>query len=287
MSRAIFPLLVAFFGYSFLNISQDGQKIGLNLLKTRKLPGSILWTTATLVTLGSALVTQYAFSLGNVSLVGAMDGSGLVSLALFSRLVMKEPIGLQELIGIGTMLIAAVLIGAFNDLAENPIPRAGLLFVFLGSVCIVYSIIWVVFNIRDSLLAQVISGFAGAFGGFETLFQKLFTTEHGRLQSLPRGIVSLNHGSGPIAETLINPYTLAWILLGIVSMVILQFSYRHGRAIQIIPWFSATYIVLPVLGGLLVFGENLHFFQWIGLLVMGRGDVTITVKSKEQTDLIK
>ena len=188
MYRPLLSLLVAFTGYSLLSISQAGQKIGLSLLKTRRLPGSLIWTAATLGTLVAALINLYAPSLGSVSLVGAMAGSGLASLALFSWLVMKERVGAQELAGIGIIFAAAVLIGALARPSGSRTPRVEVLYAILGAVSVGYTVLWTAFHRRNPLVATVIAGFSGTLGGFVALFQKLSTTEQGRSQSLARGL---------------------------------------------------------------------------------------------------
>ena len=65
-------VVVAFIGYSVQNVSQATQKIGLEILKTRKAKGLVVWLLATVGTGGSAIIILYAVSVGNVSLVGAM-----------------------------------------------------------------------------------------------------------------------------------------------------------------------------------------------------------------------
>jgi len=279
MNRPLLSLIVAFVGYSLLNISQAGQKIGLSLLKIRRLPGSLIWTAATLGTLGAALINLYALSLGSVSLVGAMAGSGLASLALFSWLVMKERVGAQELAGIGFIVAAALLIGGLARPSGSQTPRIEVLYAILGAVSVVYTVLWAVFHRRNPLMTTVIAGFSGTLGGFVALFQKLSTTEQGRSQSLARGLGSLQKQPGLVSETLSNPYTLAWIAIGMLSMVVLQFAYRRGEAIRIIPSFSANYVVVPILGGMLVFGESLHPLQWFGAVLMVTGVLLLTLKS--------
>ena len=60
-------------------------------------------------------------------------------------------------------------------------------------------------------------------------------------------------------------------MLSILGTVILQVSYRYDTAIRIIPTFGVNYILIPILGGLIVFGEVLRPLQWsgIGLILFG------------------
>jgi drug/metabolite transporter (DMT)-like permease len=280
MYRPFLSVVVAFVGYSVLNISQAGQKIGLAVLRTRRLAGISIWLVATLGTSLAAFINLYAISQGNVSLVGAMAGSGLGSLALFSWLVMKEPISRWELIGIAVVFAAAVLIGIFSGGFESPRPRVEALFLYLGALTAVYAMLWAVLRRRIPLVATVIGGFGGTLGGFVTLFQKVSTTNFGRSLSFlsASGETPEIPAVSGVGAVLTNPYTLGWVLLSIVSMVVMQFAYRRGKAIRIIPAFSATYVVIPILGGVLVFEEVLHPVQWIGVALVIGGILLITLK---------
>ena len=283
MYKPLLSLLVAFAGYSLLNISQAGQKIGLELFRTRKLAGAVLWLAATLGTSGAAFVNLYALSVGSVSLVGAMAGSGLASLALFSWLVMKEPISSRELVGIGVIFAAAVLMGAFGGPRFVEAPRIRILYLLLGSLALLYTILWILLRDRGPAIATVIAAFSGTLGGFVALFQKVSTTEHGRSLSLARRVESSRAGFIALEETLSNPFALAWIALSVLSMLVIQFAYRHGKAIRIIPAFSASFIVIPIVGGMLVFGETLRPLQWLGVASIIAGVLLLTLKAPEET----
>lgn len=207
-------VVVAFIGYSVQNVSQATQKIGLEILKTRKAKGLLVWLLATVGTGGSAIVILYAVSVGNVSLVGAMGGSGLVALTLFSRLVLKEDFGKREIAGIITILGAAVLIGAFaRQSAPAPI-RLTALFIMLAAISGLYLLVLFLVRKKTRLAGIVFGGFAGALGGFVAQFQKVSTSTIGAESSIIQG-------SSHIAKIATNPYTLIWVALSMSAMVVL------------------------------------------------------------------
>jgi len=212
MFDAFLSIAVSFLGYSVRNISQACQKIGLTLWSKSRLKGGVVWILGTFGTTGSLFIIMYAVSIGNVALVGVMAGSGLVSLSLFSWLVMKEEIVRREVLGITLILIAAVLLGLFR--------RA------------------------DS---------AGPI-----LIYALFPSDSGFVR---------------VAS---NPYTLIWILLSVAALIILQFAYKRDRAIRLIPAFTANYLFIPVVGGIICFGERLHPLQWVGVALILIGVIVIT-----------
>ncbi|MFW6262208.1 MAG: hypothetical protein ACOC6J_11570, partial [Spirochaetota bacterium] len=66
-----------------------------------------------------------------------------------------------------------------------------------------------------------------------------------------------------------------WAGLSVVSMVVIQFSYRHGQATQIIPVFTGNFILVPVVGGVIVFGESLGTVQWAGVVLIVVGSIVL------------
>jgi drug/metabolite transporter (DMT)-like permease len=284
MTKAVLSLVFAFTGYSIHAIAQAGQKIGLAASRTHRVRGLCLWLGATLSMPASALLVLYAVSLGNVSLVGVMSGSGLASLVLFSHLVMRERIERREIIGVAMVFAAAALIGAFaGDVQQVESTHPGLYF-YLASVCAAYLLTWLVVRKRERLAGIVIAGLSGALSGFVPLLQKLSTSSFARARSLIRLHLksdrALAVAAEKAAELLSNPWALAWIAISLLSMIVMQFAYRRDKAIRLIPSFAANTIAIPVLGGVLVFGERLHPLQWLGVFLIASGVFLITVKPK-------
>jgi drug/metabolite transporter (DMT)-like permease len=288
MPRALLSLIVAFAGYSLLNIGQAGQKIGLAYARRSWPAGTAIWILASAAATVAAFLLLYAVSLGSVALVGAMGGSGLASLALFSYWVMKEPIGAREIAGIVVIFGAAAMIGAFPRVIPQVSFQPLALFLFLAVVCLIYILLWVIFARRHGSVGIVIAGFSGALGGTVPMFQKVSTSDYGRarslleleLQSTGWFVQLLERG----AKILANPYALLWMGISIISMVIMQFSYRRDTAIRLVPSFASNYIAVPVLGALICFGERLHPLQWAGIVLIVVGVFLLTVKSRKGQD---
>ena len=138
-------------------------------------------------------------------------------------------------------------------------------------------------KVRRLFRDKVIAGFAGALGGFVPLFQKVSTTPLG----LSRPLLHLQFGSDTALTSLVqravnlmsNPWALTWIAISLVSMAVMQFAYRRGRAIQLIPAFAANTIAIPVVGGVIVFSERLHPVQWIGIILILAGVFLLTLET--------
>jgi uncharacterized membrane protein len=125
--------------------------------------------------------------------------------------------------------------------------------------------------------------FAGNLSGFVPLFQKVATSELGRTSTfIPSLAKQQLANTNPdlisrIGSVLLNPYSLLWVALSIISTVVIQFAYKHDKAIRIIPAFSANYILIPVLLGFFCFKEILHPMQWLGALLIIIGVLVLTM----------
>jgi len=264
MHSAALPLVIAFIGYSLLNITQAGQKIGLAQHTRNKMRGWTIWALATAGTSMAFFVILGAISLGSISLVGAMAGTGLASLAVFSHFVMRERLAGRELIALAVIIGGAALAGALAGDGTGGEARVPLLWGILAGGSVLYVTGWITTR-RMSFTGAVVGGFSGFLGAYSQLFQEYGTTT-----------TSISLGIGPFLTSLAtNPITLVWIGLSVASMVVLQFSYRHGRAIEIIPVFIGNFIVVPVVGGVLIFAERLVVGQWIGVILILAGAIVL------------
>lgn len=264
MTGPALSIILAFVGYSVLNIAQAGQKMGLARRARHKVKGWTLWTLATLATSAAFVIVLGAIALGSVSTVGAMAGTGLASLALFSHFAMMDRLDLREIIAVAVVIGGAALVGVFAQERVAGETKVVLLWSILGGGTLLYTIGWVATR-KLSFTGAVIGSFAGFLGAYSQLFQKHATTE-----------VSILDGVGPFIRHLVtNPVTLVWVGLSVVSMIVLQFSYKHGRAIEIIPAFTGTFIAVPVIGGVLIFAERLLAVQWVGVALIAAGAVVL------------
>jgi multidrug transporter EmrE-like cation transporter len=113
------------------------------------------------------------------------------------------------------------------------------------------------------------------------MFQKISASEVG--QSSAFFDMANFQGSPAMASVLgaiANPYSIVWVCISLSSIIILQFAYKKDKAIRIIPAYSATNIVLPLISGMLCFGERLSWIQWIGVVAILAGVFLITAKPK-------
>ena len=263
MSTTIVAALLAFAGYSLLNLGQAGQKIGLGIRADHPAGGWILWVFATLATSVSFFIVFSAISIGAVSVVGAMAGTGLVSLAVFSRIAMGERLAAKHIAALVAVIAGAALVALF-DVSHRGEARIALLWGVLAVGTVVYGAAWLAMRTGPGA-GVALGGLSGFLGAYSQLFQELATAE-----------LDWSEGLGAVARTVVSdPVTLVWAGLSVVSMVVIQFSYRHGQATQIIPVFTGNFILVPVVGGVIVFGESLGIVQWAGVALIVAGSIVL------------
>ena len=132
---------------------------------------------------------------------------------------------------------------------------------------------------------------AGALGGFIPLFQKISTSETGRRNTLaniaggPRAHAKAASGGflREAGEIFANPYSIAWVALSVLSMIVLQFALKKEKAIRVIPTYTSSLILLPVIGGIIFFGERLTAVQVAGVVFILFGVIVITMRRESRS----
>ncbi|OHD55476.1 MAG: hypothetical protein A2Y33_11750 [Spirochaetes bacterium GWF1_51_8] len=263
MSKQLLSVLVAFAGSSLLNLGQGFQKWGLSFPKDKKFLRWFIWGLGLPMMTGASLILQEATSLGGASLVGAMIGTGLAAITLFSIFVLKEKSGAAEFTGVGIILGSSVLIGVFSggDAAASVIDLTALA-IYCGSIVVALVLLILIFRKKTAMLGILFGGLAGGFSGFVTLFQKVTTSN-------PAGAASM----------FANPFFYLWVAMSFISFGILQFAYGKGKAIHILPAFAASAVVIPITGGVVCFSETMNLFQWAGATGVLAGVIVISLAS--------
>ena len=228
-----------------------------------------------------------------VSALYSQDRAG----TFFSAFVMRERVERREMLGVAVVLAGSVLAGLSSSESEPPTMLIREMYLTLGAVAAAGSLAVLLLHLRR-LPAGVATGcFAGALGGFIPKFQKVSTSGLGKARS-PVGMPSTpgaagdtrgSHGisGGPAVlhragAIFANPYALTWIALSVLSMVILQFAFKKDKAIRVIPAFTGSLIVIPVLGGVAFFGESFSPLQGAGVALILGGVMLITMKRKKE-----
>ena len=272
-------MLVAILAMAFMNIGQAVQKLGHDRWHTGKRAGLPLWGSGILMTTTSSFVTMWAVSLGEVSLVGAMAGTGLPFMVLFSMLVLREPAGpIRQYLGIVVILVSAIFIGLFKNSSPAPVvyPLRVWLLLLISTGGFILTIMFSA--LKDGRVSGFwLSALAGSLRGFVPLFRKLAVSRVGSdtspdwrwLEGLPSWMVNP-------ARALMNPYTLIWMIVVTGSMIVFQFAHRLDTAMRNIPSFTVAFVLLPVIGGTICFGEGLSPVLIGGVAGILAGNIMVT-----------
>lgn len=263
MSSSVIVLLCAVAGYSILSISQAGQKIGLHTIPNSPRKGWAIWILSTTGTAVSFFLVLAAIGIGSVALVGAMTGVGMASLTVFSRYVLHEPVGRREIGAVAAVAVGAGLVGVV-PLDTSGTAETELLYWFVGAAIALYGGAAVSVGRRHHR-GIILGGLAGSMAAISQLFQKLGAFSF----TVDRGVWAL------VVSIITNQAILVSVVITILSMIIAQIAYTRAQAIRVIPSYTAHASAVPVIGGMIVFNEQLQLLHWSGVAMLFAGTMVL------------
>ena len=185
-----------------------------------------------------------AVSKAPVSMVAVMGQGGIALFVVASVVILGERANAREWAGIGAIVIGMLMLalslsGGETEGAFEP----GTLLMFTVVLTIVGLAPMAVPRMNASgAAAAIFSGVAFGLGG---LFTKAMILEvAGETGSLALRIVSC-------------PYVYGVLAANIIGIVMLQNSFHAARAIIAMPLSGALSNIVPIIGGMIVFGERL------------------------------
>ena len=185
-----------------------------------------------------------AVSRAPVSMVAVMGQGGIALFVVASVVILGERASPREWVGIAAIMLGMLMLtlslqGGEADGAFEP----GTLLVLTTLLTVAALAPMAVPRMNASgTAAAIFSGVAFGLGG---LFTKAMTLElAGNAGSLALRIVSC-------------PYVYALIVANIIGIVMLQNSFHSARAIIAMPLSGALSNIVPIVGGMIVFGERL------------------------------
>lgn len=205
------------------------------------------------VWIGGLAVQAAGYALYMVALAGApvsmmavaMQG-GIALFVALAVVVLGERARIREWLGIGAFVVAALMLAGSLDAGaiQRPVDSGALAIVSVAAVAITLALL-VAPALRQSGAAAAIA--AGIALGFASLYTKPLAD---RLAAAPN-LAAL------AAMLLASPYTYLTIVANVAGLVMLQNSFALGRGIIAMPLSSAISNMIPIAGGIAVFGERL------------------------------
>lgn len=265
----LFAVLLAFLAYALLNVSQATQKDGIHRIRSKRGYGWTIWWLGTVGTAVPFFMILGALNMGNVSLVGAMAGTGLPVMTLFSHFVLGEEVDRRQIIGIGLIIGGGVVVGLFAPEASAGSASFRNLIILSAATPLGLLLLWYVKYRLPGRDAWILGALAGSFAGISVLFQEAATSEKGR--AFGRQL----EGAAPIIEeyapVLLNPISAVWIGATVLAFGSSQVAYARGDSVRVVPPFVAAQILVPLLGGLIAFSESLVIQQWLAVAAILAG----------------
>lgn len=185
-----------------------------------------------------------AVSRAPVSMVAVMGQGGIALFVVASVVILGERATPREWVGIGAivfgMLLLALSLGGGET--EGAFEPATLL-MFTALLTLIGLAPMAVARMNASgAAAAIFSGIAFGLGG---LFTKAMT-------------LALAGDNGSLALRIVScPYVYSVVAANIIGIVMLQNSFHSSRAIIAMPLSGALSNIVPIIGGMIVFGERL------------------------------
>jgi len=175
----------------------------------------------------------------------AMQG-GIALFVILAVVFLGERARLWEWLGIGTFLVAALmLVGSLDAGAvQSPVDTGALAISSVVAGAIALALLGVPALRGNGAATAIASGIALGFAGLYT-------------KPLADRLASSPEFAAFAAVLLTSPYTYLTIVTNVAGLVMLQNSFAMGRGIIAMPLSSAISNVIPIAGGIAVFGERL------------------------------
>lgn len=228
-----------------------------------------------------------------ILVVQPVMGVGLAVLVIFANIMLKEEITHFEVIAIGMMIIAPVLI-IFSGISEVHIDLTVFLFPFftflLILIIIMFSCVLIGRKKQDTEWSSLFKIFvAGILSSLAAIFTNIFA------QAYSNASINMISFFG-WAEVLFGifwfEYFHLWVFLGLwglgffflTSMIFQNNGMQKGKAVVLWPIQNSISLIIPVIAGFVVFGQtvsNYLLFIFAVLLIL----VATIILSKFQAEL--
>ncbi|MBI3927650.1 MAG: DMT family transporter [Armatimonadetes bacterium] len=266
MSPTLACVLLALTSSTLGNVGMAAQKRGIGWLveglrDRRGRRHFVVWVVGTAMMMAAVFFQAVALYFGPAMIVAGVAGFGLVPMAIFSHAILKDPIRGKERWGLALVLVGVGAVGALASPYASSVPGhflpMALIWSLAASLVVAGGAIIVLQRTgRVEGLAVVLASLGGALTGFGLIAQR----------------------AAALSGEMLRYWSL-WFAVSVVAFLLAQAAHQRGRAVQIVPVYTAAVIVFPVILAHLVFGEPLCFtlIAALGLVLAG----VVTVCSEE------
>lgn len=276
-------LYLIFIGICILNPCIQNVGMGLQKWSVDKTPASEskrekrkwvgIWILGLLFQAVVVVLGSIALGLGNAATVGGFAGLGLIFLAGFSRLVLKEIIVPKEYAGMALIVAGTVVLGAFSHGSQSAaVNMKTERLVMFFSVYLAFAGVGIFLLTRNlhtygGAILGIIGGSMNALG---VIFQKVVVNSAVTLHGDSAGIGAI------ILKLLSSGWTYLMIVGGVGGLIVIQFGYKYGKAVQVVPGHASMVVMLPAIAGVIILGETVPIRCILSIVLIAIGVLITT-----------
>ncbi|MBD3188432.1 hypothetical protein GF325_16495 [Candidatus Bathyarchaeota archaeon] len=260
-------------GSCTLNLGKAIQKQGIEVFgkiedgETRRAKKGAIWILGSILSLIQPVFQTIGLSIlgGNPEIYSSMLGVGVVIALLYSVKVLKEELKKHEIIGTGLIIGGTLAFGIASIFQDRPDTRIldWTNFVTTMIVLLVIFLLCIIYTLKTGQIWGIIWGaIAGAFGGMDNVFKSIADEEN---FGLP----------GPLSA-FSSVFLYVSFAFGGLAFLLTNVGYTKGKAVRVVPSYTAFYIFMPMLLGVLFFMVIPTAFQVIGITIAVSGVVMTT-----------
>lgn len=262
---------------AFQNVGMGFQKMAVDRTpgartKAEKRKWIGVWIIGLLFQVVVVIAGSAALTMGNASTLGGFAGLGLIFIALFSHYILKEEVLRRELWGMALVVVGTCILGYYSHGSQNPnveLDTSRMTSFF--TVYLIAAAAAIVFMLKNLVAygGAILGILGGTMNGLGLVFQKVVMA---RVMEL-----SETTGVGAIILNLLTlPYTWLMIVGGIGGLIVVQFGYKYGKAVQVVPGHASSVVLIPVIAGMAILGEVVPPLCLAGIAVITVGVIVTT-----------
>lgn len=272
MSGQSLGLLLGLLSYMLVNLGMGVQKQGADVLshlkvalktaRNRKLLA--VWSLGTAMTTLAVLVQFKALELAPASVVASFGGFGLATLVVYSAFVLREPIGGHEKAAIALIVLGTGIAGYFGSGTEGrSVVRLVPLAIYCLSVCAVMAAgTWWALSRRREAAGLCLALASGVLGGLAVMLQKAVAA---------RSAAGAEGLADQASRMAVDPLLWLFVVGTTAAFVVMQLSFQYDRAVVIVPAYTVSSMLAPIMGAPAAFDEAMSPALLVGLALLIAG----------------
>ena len=286
--KMFLAVILSLVGTVLVNYSMYMQKRELNHLPRLEIKGALTtikafisnvsWLEAQGLMFLGTFIHSLALIFGPLSVVAPIHTSGVVLVAILAIVKLGERAGVMDWVGIGCTFLGLILLGislagtSGSESAHNTFFTGFFIVLLYATAAVCFVNAFLKKGVRESVLIAIGTG---VLLGLNDILEKLFWPDAGnRLW---------NEG---FWHVFLSPYLWMIIAIAIITLFMYQVALQRGKAIVVIPVVNSLSNLIPILVGLMAFGEpfpssiGMIFLRLLSIVLIVGGAVVLSLKKE-------